>query len=144
MKNKDKKRGGESGSDLKESVRQVLRHPFCLLLVSAQFLFYLTCNYISGVPLTHGSDKKASILVRKRLMAQFPFAPASKRHYVALDIADNIVVGKTNVLFSDSDIEDLGGRIRFLKVPVSVPAYPLAAAFFGAFALALGRILELF
>ena len=144
MKDKEKKQAAAKGCELKESVRQILRHPLCLLLVCAQFLFCLLCVYVSGVPVSAGSEKKTAILVRKTQIAKFPFARADKWHYIALDIADNIVTGKTRILYSESNIEELRGRVKFIKLPISLPAYPLAAAFFGVFALGLGRILEFF
>ncbi len=144
MKDKEKKQAAAKGSEMKEAARQILRHPFCLLLVSAQFLFCLLFVYVSGVPVSMGSEKKTAILVRKAQLAKFPFARADKWHYITLDMQNNTVIGKTRILYSESDIEELRGRVRFMKLPVSLPAYPLAAAFFALFALALGRILEFY
>ncbi len=144
MKGKEKKKDAAGGSEFKEAARQILRHPFCLLLVSAQFLFCLLCVYVSGVPVAAGSEKTSAILVRKAQMAKFPFSRADKWHYITLDMENNTVIGKTRVLYSESNIEELRGQVKFLKLPVSLPAYPLAAAFFGVFALGLGRILEFF
>ncbi|MEK7744552.1 MAG: hypothetical protein AAB578_09225 [Elusimicrobiota bacterium] len=144
MKDKEKKQAAAKGSELKEAARQILRHPFCLLLVSAQFLFCLLCVYVSGVPVAAGSEKTSAILVRKAQIAKFPFSRADQWHYIVLDMENNTVIGKTRVLYAESNIEELRGRVKFMKLPVSWPAYPLAAVFFGVFALGLGRILEFF
>jgi hypothetical protein len=147
MSDKKKDRKDKQRSEASEIFRQFLRHPFALLLMFVQLLACLTCSYVSGVQASSDSAKKVSILVRKRSLKEFPFAPAEKRFYYTLTISGQTVVGKEKIPFSAAPLDELRwqkGQVNILaELPVSIPAYPLAAAFFAVFALALARVLEI-
>lgn len=129
-------------------LQQLKRHPFALLLIALQAAAYQAFSYVSGVQATAESGRKVAIVVLKQSPLQFSFAPAEKRVYYTLAILDGVVVDKRTVPFSRVPLDELRrqkGQIRILaELPVSVPAYPLAAAFFAVLALALAKVLEVF
>ncbi|HAH05366.1 MAG TPA: hypothetical protein DCM05_02395 [Elusimicrobia bacterium] len=127
-------------------LQQLKRHPFALLLMAAQVVAYQAFSYVSGVQATRESDRKVAIVVLKRSPLQFSFAPAEKRFYYTLAIMDGVVVDKQKVPFAKVPLDELRrqkGQIRILaELPVSIPAYPLAAVFFAVLALASAAVLE--